>query len=270
MLRAFAFCALVLCVLHSHATDQLLKLSPRPNATTQALLTFDPARPPDFVALLIPGGLGDFEFTEARGGAVAMKNEARLPNRLRSLLLEKNVASVLVDAPSDRPKIDDGFRTSAEHVVDLKAVVQLLQERFPSVPVVAVGHSNGSISAAHLAAAAPELAKAVVLIAPRLTWNSFSNQYIKQDGLSKFDWERIRQPLMLAHHSKDGCPFTPYAASVQLAQKIPRFDLLAIDSPGAVAVGQCDYVGAHNLAGQEAAVADGIVSWARRAVPLGK
>ena len=246
-----------------YAAEELHKLSARVGTSVQALLTYDATRPVALVAILLPGGTGDYEFQE-KSGAVAMKNAERLPNKMRALLLERSVASLMVDAPSDRPRIDDGFRSSSEHMVDLRAVVALAGARFPGIPVMVVGHSNGSMSAAWLAATAPELVKASVLVAPRLTWNAFRNEYIGQEGLSRFDWERITQPLLLVHHRKDGCPFTPYSGSAALAEKVKRFQLVTLDPPGPLTVGQCDYTGTHNLAGQEAAVAEAIVAWARQ------
>lgn len=258
--------ALLVCILWmtaAHAAEELHKLSARAGTSVQALLTYDTARPVALVAILLPGGLGDYEFQE-QSGTVAMKNGARLPNRMRTLLLERAVASLMVDAPSDRSRIDDGFRSSPEHLADLRAVVALAGTRFPGVPVVVIGHSNGSISAAWFAAAAQELVKAIVLVAPRLTWHWFSNQHIGQDGLSRFDWERITQPMLLVHHRYDGCLITPYNGSAALANKVKRFHLVTIDPAGPMVLGGCDYTGTHNLVGHEAAVTEAIVAWARQ------
>lgn len=78
--------------------------------------------------------------------------------------------------------MDDAFRGGKDHLADLKAVLAASAARFPAVPVVVVGHSNGSMSATYLAAGAPDQLKSVILVAARLVPTRSAG-----DGLSKFE-----------------------------------------------------------------------------------
>ncbi|MBS1198577.1 MAG: alpha/beta fold hydrolase [Proteobacteria bacterium] len=254
-------CLLVLCLgflTQAAAKDELLEISGRNGVKVKTLLTWQPETKAQLVVILLPGGKGDYRFSASVSG-ISMIREQRLPNRLRPLLLQRNVASLMVDAPSDMPEMDDDFRASASHLTDLKAVVVEANKRFPGAPIVVVGHSNGSMSATYLAAATPQQLIGAILIDGRLAKRIWFG-----DGLSKYDWNRIKIPLLLIHHRKDDCYATPYQGSEEVAKRVPRFELLVIDPPGSKATGGCTYESTHNLLGQEAVVADAIVRWAEK------
>ena len=240
------------------AKEELLEISSRNGVKVKTLLTWQPETRPQLVVILLPGGKGDYSFNTTSAGITMIRGQ-RLPNRLRPLLLQRSAASLMVDAPSDMPEMDDDFRASAAHLTDLKAVVAEANKRFPGVPIVVVGHSNGSMSATYLAAAAPQQLIGSILIDGRL-----AKRFWFGDGLSKYDWNKIKIPLLLIHHRKDDCYATPYQGSEEVAKRVPRFELLVIDPPGSKAAGGCTYESTHNLLGQEAVVADAIVRWAEK------
>ena len=254
-----AFTALALCALAfpALAKEELIELTPRAGSRTLALLTHEPDRKPVAIAVLLPGGTGQFDFQTGAFG-VRMRNEARLPNRLRPLLLAQGVASLMVDSPADKPEMDDVFRTSATHMGDLAAVLDAAATRFPGVPVILVGHSNGTISASHFAATAGARLQAVMLVASRLVATPQLGA-----GLSQFDWTTVQTKLMLVHHRFDDCFATPYKGAVDLAANVSRFTLLTVDPAGSRASGGCTFAGTHNLAGHEVRVADAIAAAVR-------
>lgn len=239
------------------AKEELLESASR-GVKIKSLLTWEPASKPQLLVLLLPGGKGDYRFASTAAGITMIRGE-RLPNRLRPLLLQKGVASLMVDAPDDRPEMDDDFRASPEHLSDLKAVLAEAGKRFPHVPVVVVGHSNGSLSATYLTAATAGQISGTVLIAGRL-----SKRFWFGDGLSQYDWNRIKSPLLMIHHRKDDCYATPYQGAEETARRVPRFELLTINPEGSKATGGCSYEGTHNLVGQEMQVAEAIVTWAAK------
>lgn len=251
-----ALMTLMSCVMqHAVAKEELLELSARPDTKLKVLLTYEPDTKPNFVVINLPGGRGDFHFAAAPTG-IQMINEARLPNKLRPLLLERGAASLTMDSPSDQLKMDDAFRKSDAHLTDLKAVLATAETRFPAVPVIVVGHSNGTMSATYLTAGAPSQVRATVLISGRLVWTEKFG-----DALNKFDWDKIRTPLLLLHHKNDDCYATPYSGSQALAS---RFELQTIAPEGELPTGGCTFAGTHNLVGQEKTVADAILAWARK------
>ena len=265
---ASAFAALLLCagtLSNACAKEELLDFSGRADTGFKAIHTFEPNTKPAFVALLLPGGKGDFRFQSADGG-IAMINAGRLPNPLRALLLQRGAASYLVDAPSDMSELIDDFRSGPKHLDDLKAVLADAAKRYPGIPVVAIGHSNGSISAAHLGASAPQQVNGVVLINGRLNWVNYTDQFFNGAGLTGFNWDKITMPLALVHHKKDDCFATQYSGAAKLADNVTRFELVTVDPEGSSATGKCGYESTHNMSGQEATVADSIVNWVKKAV----
>jgi len=244
------------------AKDELLDFSARKDTSFKAILTYNPDQPPTFVAVLLPGGKGDFHF-KVEGGGIKMINEERLPNRLRPLLLERGGASYLVDSPSDTQELTDRFRTGREHVADVEAVLDDAAKRFPGTQVLVVGHSNGSESAAYIAAAEQKKIQGVVLISGRYAWVNYNDKFFDGNGLSKFDWSSIKEPVLMIHHKKDDCFATPYDAAEKVARHNGAFTFITIDPSGSSATGECTYKGTHNLAGQESVIADDVANWVK-------
>jgi pimeloyl-ACP methyl ester carboxylesterase len=259
------FVALNLCavaVASAHAGEELLEISARENSSFKVILTEDKAVRPRAIALLLPGGQGDFRFEASQSGIRMIKGE-RLPNRLRPLLLERGIASYLVDSPSDMPLMPDSFRSSPQHMPDLRALLDAASKRFPNVPVFVVGHSNGTMSAAPFAGAVTSRIAGTALIAPRLIAHPALGP-----ALTQFDWSKLDHALLLIHHRKDACFATLYRASAELAQRDNRFELLSLDKEGMAPNPDCNFTGAHNIVGQEQEVADGLAAWMKKT--LGK
>lgn len=244
----------------AHAGEELLELSARENASLKVILTEDKGTRPHAVALLLPGGQGDFRFEATPNGIKMIKGE-RLPNRLRPLLLERGIASYLVDSPSDMPLMPDAFRSSPQHMADLQVLLDDANKRFPNVPVFVVGHSNGTMSAAPFASAATARIAGTALIAPRLIAHPALGP-----ALTQFDWSRLDHALLLIHHRKDACFATLYRASADLAQRDTRFELLSLDKEGMAPNPDCNFTGAHNIVGQEQEVADGLAAWIKKTI----
>lgn len=246
--------------LSAGAEEALVEIRSREGVSVKALVTYPAEARPEAVVILLAGGKGDYRFSAGAEG-VGMINGARLPNRLRPLLLQRGFASWMVDSPSDMPEMLDGFRRSASHLADLRAVLADAARRYPGVPVVVVGHSNGTQSAALLAADAGESVAGVVLIAGRLVPHP-----ILGEALSSFRWDEVKAPLLLMHHKHDDCFATPYSGAERLAEAHPRIQLLTIGAD-ARPHGGCTYEGTHNLAGDENIVAGLLADWIRQQLP---
>lgn len=248
--------------IHPHAKEELIAFDTR-NTKARALLTYETGKAPPFIAVMIPGGKGDFRFKPTPDG-ISMVNETRLQNRLRPLLLQRGIASALLDAPDDNPEMRLSYRESAEHLADLKAALAEIEKRFPGVPLVLIGHSIGSWSAVYLTAVVPKKIAATVLVESVLVGGDVLNLYDANkkigDGLSAYDWNKVTKPLMLIHHKKDDCIASPYAPAFELSQRIKRIRLLAIDTEKEVSTGYCGS-GPHNLDEHEVLVADSIMRW---------
>ena len=127
------------------AADDLRTIPSRPGVT-QSFLLVRPAERPTAAMVLVAGGNGALKLGTGRlglGGNFPVRNRARFA--------EHGLLVAVVDAPSDRPDGLDGFRTSAAHADDVRAVIAALRAE-AAVPVWLVGTSMGTVSAASAAA----------------------------------------------------------------------------------------------------------------------
>jgi hypothetical protein len=89
--------------------------------------------------------------------------------RSRDYWWANNMATFLVDAPSDRLGKDGiqdlWWRSGPEHAADLQAVLDAIGQRFPG-PLVIQGHSNGAVSLANVASLKAPQVKAYVFSGP--------------------------------------------------------------------------------------------------------
>ncbi len=118
----------------------------------QLFLLVEPDVPPVASVILFPGGSGKIKL---------WKNDpSQYGNnflvRMRRMFAEHGFLTAVVDVPSDRrrgPGLRD-FRDTSAHRTDIGAVVEFLRRR-ADVPVWLIGTSQGTVSAAHLAAHLP-------------------------------------------------------------------------------------------------------------------
>ena len=85
-----------------------------------------------------PGQIGIFPNGTTRGGSFLAVGARRFT--------QQGITVAIVDAPSDRRTLDE-FRHTAEQAQNIATVIAFLREQ-RSLPVWAIGTSNGSLSAA--------------------------------------------------------------------------------------------------------------------------
>ena len=96
--------------------------------------------------ILFAGGDGGLQLAQA-GTMKALRGNFLV--RSRDLFSAQELAVAVIDAPSDRQNLS-GFRDSAGHVADVKAVIAWLKTEL-KIPVWLVGTSRGTQSAAYVA-----------------------------------------------------------------------------------------------------------------------
>jgi pimeloyl-ACP methyl ester carboxylesterase len=165
-----------------------------------------------------------------------------------------------VDAPSDMKAgwgMTDEFRLGEEHTIDIAAVVGDLRKRVPSLPIFLIGTSRGTISAASLGARFETPIDGVVLTSTMFrAAGGKSNE--PGPGLSRFDFARIKAPLLFVHHVSDQCASTPYGEAARLAEKYPLITVFGGAPPQS---GPCDPFSAHGFFGKERETVEQIVNW---------
>lgn len=236
------------------AGAQVVDIPTRPGVT-QRLLLIKPAQPRAVVLLLAGGhgGLRLFDNGTPRWG------DNNFLVRSRALFAEQGLAVAVLDVPSDRqrPPFLEGFRQTAEHAADLKATLAWLRSQ-SGLPVWLVGTSRGTQSVAFVATelAGPEGPDGIVLSSSILADE-------RSRAVPAMPLERIRVPVLVLHHERDGCrlcAFSQVPALMDGLKSSPRKQLLAFT--GGVSEGDpCHAMAHHGFNGIEADVVRQAAAW---------
>jgi hypothetical protein len=228
-------------------TETVVRLASENGATLPYLLSVDDARAPAAIAVLFTGG----------AGVVGLANRIPRPGanflvRSRALFAAKDIATAVVDVPSDVTLLTDAIRMSARHARDVGTVVGDLERRFPGVRVHLVGTSRGTVSAAYAGAALGTRIAGVVLTSTIFLSSRGGS------GLASFDYGSIAAPLLFVHHTADECPVTPYGPARALAGRYP---LISVSGGEPARSEPCEAFAAHGYLGVEAPTVAAIGRW---------
>jgi len=237
--------------------QQIVTLATRPGVTQSYFLTSIPKNL-QVVALLFSGS----------GGLIQLRTENGQPKfgqgnflvRSRAEFVKRGVAAAIIDAPSDQQSgwgMSDEFRLSDLHFSDISAVIDDLSKRFSGVPVFLIGTSRGTISAAALAARLGSRPAGAVLTSTMFRQASRKSKE-PGPGLSNFDFETIKIPVLFTHHVGDQCEVTPYGDAARLSDKYPLITVYGGAPPQS---GPCDAFSAHGYLGKESETVEQIVNW---------
>ena len=255
--RALAFVPAGVLVLvgtwPARAADDTRTIPTRPGVT-QSFLLVRPSGAPVATVVLFAGGNG---LLALGSGKLGLAGNFLVRNRGR--FAAQGLLVAVIDSPSDHPGGLDGFRTSAAHAEDVRAVIAALRQE-ANVPVWLIGTSMGTVSAANgaarLAAGGPD---GIVLTS---TVTRVGRERIETVGDVRLD--EIRVPTLVVHHKNDACKATPYADSPSLLRDLkqaPKRELLAFDGGDSPRSGPCEAFAAHGYVGLDAEVVTAIVGW---------
>jgi pimeloyl-ACP methyl ester carboxylesterase len=228
---------------------------PTRHGVTQRILFLAPPEPKATV-ILFPGGHGGLQ-VEPNG---SMRwGEGNFLVRSRQRFVDQQLAVAIVDAPSDRQSFPylGGFRQTADHVADVKAVIAWARSN-AAVPVWLVGTSRGTQSAAYVATQlqGTDGPDGLVLTSTILTDP-------KGRPVPAMPLENIRVPVLVVHHEQDGCPLCSYARVPDLMSKLanaPRAQVLAFKG-GESRGDPCEAFAHHGFNGIEPEVVAQVVAW---------
>ena len=150
-----------------------------------------------------------------------------------------------------------GFRTKGGHSKDLAKIARKLKAR-NNKPVIVIGTSRGTISAANLASrAGRNLLAGVVLTSTLLV----GKKHLSINGVSV---KKIKAPVLIAHHKNDGCKRTPLGAAKKLVNKLKAAGInstLQIFTGGKSRSNPCKGKSHHGFLGIEKKVITSITTW---------
>ena len=185
---------------------------PTRSGVTQRILVLTPENPKAAV-ILFAGGNGGLKLTPT-GAITSLAGNFLV--RSRQLFVDQGLMTVVVDSPSDHqspPYLAGGFRTTPQHVADIKAVIAWVRSQ-AKIPVWLVGTSHGTQSAAFVAtqltgADGPD---GVVLTSTILNDD-------KEIPVPSLSLAKIKIPVLVVHHVQDGCSKCPYSGVPALMAK---------------------------------------------------
>jgi dienelactone hydrolase len=195
----------------AHAAEKVVDIPTRPGVTQRFLLI----SPPDAKAavVLFAGGHGGLQMSET--GALQW-GKGNFLIRSAPLFAAGRLAVAIVDAPSDRqsPPHLSGFRQSAEHAADVKAVIAWLREN-TRLPVWLVGTSRGTQSAAAVATRlnAGEGPDGLILTATIVADR-------RGRPVTEMALDALKIPVLVVHHEEDACRQTLYRDVPRLMEKL--------------------------------------------------
>lgn len=252
MMRPLAALALALLVGAGAAcAEDIVILSTRGGVTQSYLLSAPAAGKAQAVAVLFPGAAGTVDLE--RETARALLDRGNFLVRSRRLFTGMGIAVAVMDAPSDQSHgMSDEFRLGNAHAEDIGRVVADLKSRYPGLPVILVGTSRGTISAASAGRRLGPVVDGVVLTSTLFLATR------RQPGLSGFDFASIPVPLLFVHHVDDGCDYTPYSAAKRLADRYPVISVSGGQPPQSK---PCEAMSSHGFLGREADAVEAIAKW---------
>ena len=235
------------------SADDARTIPTRPGVT-QAFLLVWPSGAPAASVVLFAGGNGLLALGSGRlglAGNFLVRNRGRFASQ--GLLV------AVVDSPSDHPGGLDGFRTSAAHAEDVRAVIAVLRQE-ANVSVWLIGTSMGTVSAANGAARLTAGGPDGIVLTSSVT--RVGRERIETVG--DVPLAEIRVPTLVVHHKNDACKATPYADTPSLLRDLkqaPKRELLAFDGGDSPHSGPCEAFAAHGYVGLDAEVVTAIVNW---------
>jgi pimeloyl-ACP methyl ester carboxylesterase len=236
----------------AQAMEQKVVDIPTRAGVTQRMVVLAPPQPRAAV-VLFAGGHGALNIFPNGSFQWGDKN---FVVRTRGLFAGQGLFTVVVDKPSDRRDLN-GFRQSPEHAADIRAVIAWVRSQ-AAVPVWLVGTSRGTQSAAGVALhlQGPEGPDGLVLTSSILTDE-------RSRALTEMPLGRLRIPVLVVHHEKDGCRYCAFADTARLMDKLrnaPRKELLAFN--GGISEGDpCEAMAYHGYNGIEGDVVQKIATW---------
>lgn len=233
-----------------------------PGRSVTALVTHRPGATKFTHAVAIFPGSPGFINLRTEGGQTQNDQRGGFLIRARRFFLEDGFLTVVIDAPSDQqPNFSPDFRETPRYGGDIKGVIEAVSGRYGPLDWTFVGHSEGSVSAAHAARMLPADGKRVVLTASVVTRSP------RGRNLGAADVAQIKIPVLWVHHRNDPCQYTPYRTVRSYAEQT-KTPLVTVTGASYVKGKPCMAFTEHGFVGMEAKTIKAILSWIRTgAVP---
>ena len=252
------FYAVVACIIavggftgdaRAAVSEQLVDLV-KPNGTVLRYLASTDAAVstmPEVGVLLFSGSQGQVNLASG-----IPQPESNFLIRSRQLFVQAGLPVAVYDPSADLGAMSDQIRMSQAHVDEVAMVLNDFKKKTGVKKVILVGTSRGTISAAYLATRLKSEVDGVVLTSTLFSASKGG------EGLSRFDFTSITQPLLFVHHVADGCKVTRPGFAKTLAGTYP---VIWVDGVVGQEQDACGPFSAHGYLGREAGTVRAIADW---------
>ena len=250
-MRRLLFATLLAACALAFADDHLVSIATRPGVKVG--YWWMPREGATATIGILPGGSGGIGYVNGQ-----IKSQNFLV-RTRDLWADEHFNIALIGKPSDVNDMEVGFRSSAEHIEDLRLVVEKLR-RDGGKPVWLVGTSRGTVSAAAAAAALdPSLIAGVVL-----TSSVTNDRHFR--AVPALPLSDIRVPVLVMHHKRDACRSCDPSQTGMIMwglRNAPVKKLVLVDGGGGASGDPCEALHYHGYIGMEPEAVHMIAEWIR-------
>jgi hypothetical protein len=256
MRSILTFVLSLLVVVSAHAQERLIQLNTRPEVKVPVFyMKTDQAQAS---IVLLPGGGGGM------GPMVGGKpSNSNFLVRSRDHFRAAGFNVAVMSRASDKSDLGYVERLSAEHLQDIKALVDFLKND-SGLPVWLVGTSRGTVSATAAAIAFGNDNLAGIVLTSSVV------SYKKTGAVPTQALDKIRIPVLVLHHEKDACAIcAPYEVPAILGSlKNSPVKKLVMVSGGENPTGDpCEALHFHGYVGIEKPTVETIAEWIRNPAP---
>ena len=172
-----------------------------PTRDTKIRVLIEGPSAPSHVIAIFSGGSG---FVKIKDDGMIGKGRGNFAVRTRTLFHDAGMATAVLSSPRDYKDLK-GNRTRDDYARDVEAVMAMLRDRFPDVPLWMHGTSRGAIS---IALTVPKFQapanrpNGIILSSPVTERSNF-------DSVFEGDLKSLTGPVLVAYHRNDSCYVTP-------------------------------------------------------------
>lgn len=251
---------LMFCSLFStaYARQEIVTLSSRCYSTGQGITVSYLLDAPDaeqvrLVLLTIPGGNGVIKLARQADGTVTHSGHHDLFSRLMPGLRGRSIVVAVPDVPADRSNgISLKFRRDRDHSEDLGKIVKDLRKRYPEARLFLAASGSGAVSAL----------RAGQLIQPAVSGVILAGADSGQ--LYAHDQSVVKVPVLVLHHTEDGCAPCPFIEAQELAQRYSFTFVPFVGEGLAKDTDPCSADSVHGFVGLDDKVMDTIINWVEK------
>lgn len=237
------------------AGSELVNVEVRPGVSMK-IMVLEPNLKPKGVLLLYAGGVGTLDLGSFFGSPTIGNNSyaSNFLVRVRDKFVDQGYVAALPDVPSDQSRLDYKYRLSNDQVIDAKATVAYLKNRF-GLPVWLVGTSASSLSVAHAASHVSDQISGIILTAS--VTRVPSNYAVYSDfpeGTASTNLSALKVPVLIVSNTEDACNLSPSADSELIKSRLinsPRVEVMYFSGGDTPRSDPCNALSRHGFLGIE-------------------